>query len=327
MEYPAESAGRLVVDKVIRLKPEMAVAEALESVREQEPEVETIVSGYVLDDGGHLVGIVSLRNLIADPPDRQLSEVMTTDVISVQAGDDRELVARLLSKYDLPAIPVVETDRTFLGIVTIDDVIDVLVEEQTEDVLHVGGVESGPLESEPYFRLTLGHVVRSRVTWLMLLFVAETLTGSVMRHFEGDLKKVVALSFFIPLLIGTGGNAGSQSVMTIIRSLALGEIAFSDALRCVIRESTAGIVMGFLIGVVAYFRAVLWGYGHPLALCVAVSIMVICAWANAVGALVPLLAVRLGIDPTVSSAPFIATLVDATGVYIYFSIARLMLGL
>jgi len=168
--------------------------------------------------------------------------------------------------------------------------------------------------------------VRSRLTWLILLFVAETATGTVLRYFEGELAKVVALSFFVPLLIGTGGNAGSQTVSTIIRALALGDVRVRDVARVIRREVTAGVLLGVLLGVIAFFRALLWGVDHDLALCVAVTILAVCTWANAVGAAIPLAAQRFGIDPTVISAPLITTLVDASGLFIYFTVAHVMIA-
>ena len=178
----------------------------------------------------------------------------------------------------------------------------------------------------PYFLTPLLRTVRSRLTWLILLFVAETFTGTVLRIFEDELAKVVALSFFVPLLIGTGGNAGSQTVSTIIRALALGEVRVRDVLRVIRREVSAGILLGVLLGVIAFGRALLWGVHADLALCVATTILVVCIWANAVGAAIPLIAQRLGIDPTVISAPLITTLVDASGLAIYFSVAHLMIA-
>jgi magnesium transporter len=178
----------------------------------------------------------------------------------------------------------------------------------------------------PYFLTPITRTVRSRLTWLVLLFVAETATGTVLRYFDDELAKVVALSFFVPLLIGTGGNAGSQTVSTIISALALGEVRVGDVLRVVRREVSAGLLLGILLGTIAFFRALLWGVDYDLALCVAVTILVVCTWANAVGAAIPLAAQRFGIDPTVISAPLITTLVDASGLFIYFSVAHFMIA-
>jgi len=222
---------------------------------------------------------------------------------------------------------VVDEQNRPLGIVTVDDVIDVLNEEQTEDLLHMGGVAAKEETIQSYFATSPIRNVRLRFNWLLLLFVAETLTGTVLRHFQDELAKVVALSFFIPLLIGTGGNSGSQTVTTIVRGLAVGEIRLRDFWRVFARESGSGLVLGLLLGVVGFGRALLWGSHTALALTVGVSILAICTWANAVGATIPMLATLFKIDPTVMSAPLIATLVDATGLFIYFAIARVFLGL
>jgi cation transporter-like permease len=193
-------------------------------------------------------------------------------------------------------------------------------------VLNQGGIVGRIAGRAPYFLTPLLRTVRSRITWLILLFVAETATGTVLRYFDDELAKVVALSFFVPLLIGTGGNAGSQTVSTIIRALALGEVRTRDVMRVVRREVSAGVLLGVLLGTIAFFRALLWGVDYDLAACVAVTILVVCTWANAVGATIPLVAQRVGIDPTVISAPLITTLVDASGLFIYFSVAKLMIA-
>ncbi|MBC8075285.1 MAG: magnesium transporter, partial [Chloroflexales bacterium] len=236
-------------------------------------------------------------------------------------------VARMVSRYDFLALPVVSSEGIMLGIITVDDVIDVLVQEDSEDVLRFGGVEGGGTQDGPYFATPMLRVVRRRVGWLLLLFVAETATGSVLRFFESELAQVVALSFFIPLLIGTGGNTGAQTVSTLIRGLALGDVRVSDAWRVVARELGSGLVLGLLLGVFSVGRALLWGTSVPLAIVVGLSIVAICTWANTLGALIPLAAQRLKIDPSLVSAPLITTLVDATGLAIYMLIAKAILGL
>jgi magnesium transporter len=222
----------------------------------------------------------------------------------------------------------VGADNRLLGIVTVDDVIDIMIEEQTEDALHMGGVSATEETVEQgYFSTKPFRNVRLRFNWLLLMFVTETFTGTVLRHYESELAKVVALSFFIPLLIGTGGNSGSQTVTTIVRGLAVGEIRRRDLGRVLLREGGSGLILGLLLGLVGFGRALLWGSHVPLALTVGVSILAICAWANAVGSMIPMLATMFKIDPTVMSAPLIATLVDATGLIIYFTIAKSFLGL
>jgi len=279
---------------------------------------------FVVDRERRLVGVVSLRQLLVASPTRLIGDIMNPDVISVPVGTDQEEVANLMKKYDFLALPVVDAQKRLLGIITVDDVVDVIEEEATEDVYRLGAVEPGVL-SKPYFKTSLVRVVRSRIGWLVLLFVAETFTGSVLRAFERELATVVALSFFIPLLIGTGGNTGAQTVSTIIRGLALREIEISDLLRVLGRELLAGLLLGAGLGVISFLRAEVWGSGVTLSIVVGLSVLIICAWANVIGALIPMLALRLKIDPAVVSAPLITTLVDATGLAIYLTIARLLL--
>jgi magnesium transporter len=327
LRYAPRTAGRLMTEKFARIRPEWTVAETLEHLKKIDPEVETVQMLYVTDDHGHLIGQVPLRKLFPAPPDRRIAELMNRNPRTVRADAPQEEVAGLVSKYDVSAIPVVDEQNHPLGIVTVDDVIDVLVEEQTEDMLHLAGAPAAKEEAEGYFATKPFRNIRARFNWLLLLFVTETLTGTVLRHFEGELAKVVALSFFIPLLIGTGGNSGSQTVTTIVRGIAVGDIRLRDFGRVFLREATSGFLLGLLLGIVGFGRALLWGSTTPLALTVGISILAICTWANAVGATIPMLATAARIDPTVMSAPLIATLVDATGLFIYFAIAKSILGL
>jgi magnesium transporter len=277
-------------------------------------------------DSGRLLGSVSLRDLVMAELDQPVEKVMRRKPVTVAALDDQEAVANKIAKYNLLAVPVLEKDGTVVGFVTVDDVVDVLIEEGTEDVLKMAAIEGGALD-KPYFQNSVFSVVRKRIGWLLLLFVAETFTGTVLRHYEGELAAVVALAFFIPLLIGTGGNAGSQTVTTVIRSLALGEVRLRDAWRVLGREFSTGALIGILVGAVAFGRALTWGAHMPLAVTVGVTVLVICTWSTTVGSLIPIAAQRFGVDPAVLSAPMIATLVDATGLIIYFRIAKLFLGL
>jgi magnesium transporter len=328
-DYPPQSVGRLMVRRIPRLLPFLTAGETLERLRQVNAELETMNDVYIVDERGRLVGVTGLRELVLADPARPLRELMQTRLVMVTPETDREVAANLISRYNFLALPVVDGNTRLLGIVTVDDLIDVLIQEGTEDVLRMGGVggHEDAMESTPYWAGRITAVVKKRITWLALLFVAETLTGSVLRHFQGELERVVALSFFVPLLIGTGGNAGSQTVMTVVRGLALGEIRLADTLRVLWREMTTGVLLGLLLGVVAFSRALLWGAKLPLAFTVAITIVAVCTWANTVGSLVPLVAQRLRIDPTVVSAPFITTLVDATGLVIYFVIAKMLLGL
>jgi len=326
LQYPPQSAGGIMTTEFVRLDPSMSVAAALKHVRSVAREKESIYACYVLDpESGRLLGSVSLRDLVMAELEKPVVEVMRRKPVTVNALDDQEVVAKKIAKYNLLAVPVIEKDGSLVGFVTVDDVVDVLIDEGTEDILRLAGVEPGA-QDKPYFENPMLLVVRKRLGWLLLLFVASTLTGNVMRHYQGELAAVVALSFFIPLLIGTGGNAGAQTVTTIIRSLALGEVGLKDARRVLMREASTGVIVGVLIGAIAFGRALLWGVQMPLAVSVGVSVLAICTWSTTVGCLIPLVAERLRVDPAVLSAPLITTLVDATGLVIYFAIAKAILG-
>jgi magnesium transporter len=327
LRYPDHTAGGIMTTEFVRLAPGMTVGDALKHIRSVAREKESIFSCYVMEpETDKLLGFLSLRDLVMAELEQPVSAVMRRRVITVAALDDQEVVAQKLAKYNLLAVPVVETDGRMVGFVTVDDVIDVLIEEGTEDVLKMAAVNPDA-RGRSYFEFSLAAIVRSRVGWLLLLFVAGSFTSAVLRHYEGELATAVALSFFIPLLIGTGGNAGSQAVMTVIRSLALGEIGVRHAWRVVAREATVGGLLGAVIGGVAFGVAHLWGAPPNLAATVALAMLAICVWSTTVGALIPIAAQRVGVDPAVLSAPLISTLVDATGLVIYFEIAKNVLAL
>jgi magnesium transporter len=325
LRYPDHTAGGIMTTEFVKLDPHMNVGDALKHIRLVAREKESIYACYILDpETDRLLGAVSLRDLVMAELDRPVTEVMRRKPVTVNALDDQELVAKRIGKYNLLAVPVLEEDGSVVGFVTVDDVIDVLIEEQTEDILRMAAVEPGALD-KPYFDNPIFRVVRKRIGWLLLLFVAGTLTSAVLHRFENELDAVVALAFFIPLLIGTGGNAGAQTVMTVIRSLSLGEVGVSHAWRVVLREATTGMLVGIMVGVVAFGQALLWNASLALALTVAVTMFAICVWSTTVGSLIPIAAARVGMDPAVLSAPLITTLVDATGLVIYFTIAKLIL--
>lgn len=319
-----DSAGGLMTSEYLALRRRMTADEAIQAIRNWKPGANGIYSLFVIDRDNRLCGMVSLRQLVVASPTQPLTEIMDPEVISVQLGSDQEECARLMSRYDLLALPVVNSDNILQGVITIDDVVDVLEEEATEDIQRLGGAQ--PLE-RAYLNTGVFSITGKRIGWLLMLFFTATLTGSVMRMFEHELQAVVALAVFIPLLIGTGGNAGSQTTATIIRALATGEIDLGDALRVWWLEARIGLLLGLGMALVAFIRAITWESNPALALTVSASILGIVLWATGTGALLPLLASKLKIDPTVVSGPVMSTLVDATGLFIYFSIARLMLGL
>jgi magnesium transporter len=322
--HPDDSAGGLMTSEFLALHRRMTAAEAIQAIREWKPEAETVYYLFVMDRQGLLRGVVSLRQLIVADPATPMAEIMDPEVITVQAGTDQEECARLMSHYDLLALPVVDAEGVLLGLVTIDDVVDVLEDETTEDFQRLGGAQ--PLH-RPYLGASILTVWRKRIGWLLLLFLTETLTGSVLRYFGDELQSVVSLAFFVPLLIGTGGNAGSQTTNTIIRALTVGEIDLRDALRVLWHELRTGVLLGLAMAGIGYLRALTWGSTVALAQTVALAIFVIVIWANGLGSVLPLVATRLRIDPTVVSGPVMSTLVDATGLFIYFTIARAILGI
>lgn len=324
LAYPEETAGRLMNTKIVRLNVEWTVDETLHRLRSVDPEVETLSYLYAVDSGDKLVGVVPLRNLITAPVQKKIGEILLASVISVRVDTDQEEIARVVSQYDFVAIPVVDADGKLLGIVTHDDVVDILEEESTEDFQRFGGSE--PLE-DSYLSTSIFTIVRKRVGWLMFLFLTGTLTGTVMRFFEHELEAAVALSFFIPLLIGTGGNSGSQTTSTIIRAMAVGEARFEDTLKLLWHELRVGFILGLAMGIMGFIRAITSGNNMSLSLTVAASLFALVVWANSMGSLLPPLAARLKVDPALISGPVMSTLVDATGLLIYFSLARVILGL
>jgi magnesium transporter len=325
LSYSPTAVARLMTPKVWRCERTATVGDALTALRANQNTIEVAQNCYVVDDG-RLVGVVPLRLLAVTDPATPVESVMTGDPIAVQEETERGDAAEIIQTHDFLSLPVIDKTGRLVGAVRVDDLLDAALSKIGAGILNQGGVAGKIAARLPYFQTSLLKVVRSRITWLVLLFVAETATGTVLRHFEDELAKVVALSFFIPLLIGTGGNAGSQTVSTVIRALALGEVRLRDFMRVLLREAGTGIALGLLLGGIAFGRALLWGVGADLAACVAVTVLVVCTWANTVGALIPLAAQKVGIDPTVISGPLITTLVDASGLFIYLSIAQLMLA-
>ena len=325
LTLPEGALGRFATVDAWTCIPDATVEQALAELARRHETIEVAANCYVVDAERRLVGVVALREMAIAQREKKVSAIMATDVVTLRETDDVASAAEVMRAHTFLSLPILTAEGRFFGAVRVDDILDTALDKVSSDILNQGAVTSSLTTAVPYFQTSILRVVRSRVTWLVLLFVAETATGTVLRAFENELSRVVALSFFIPLLIGTGGNAGSQTVSTIIRALALGEVRVSDALRVLMKEVSTGLLLGLLLGFVAFFRAQLWGVDMHLAACVAVTIVAVCTWANLVGSLIPIIAQRFRIDPTVVSAPMITTLVDASGLALYLGIAHVMI--
>lgn len=332
LAYAEDEAGGLMNPRYARVRPDMRVDEALAYLRRLALErAGTHYYAYVLDARGRLVGVVSVRELFAAAADSTVAEVMTADVVRVSERADQEEVARLLDRHDLVALPVVDTEGRLVGVVSVDDVLDVVREEATEDIQRLGGLQ--PLE-DAYLRTPLPRMIWRRGGWLAALFLGELLTTSAMGRFEGDIARSVVLALFLPLIISSGGNAGSQATTLVIRAMTLGELRLADWRRVLSRELVAGGVLGFVLGAIGLSRVVGWqalfgSYGErafPLATVVAISVVGVVAWGAVAGAMLPFGLRALRLDPASASAPLVATVVDVTGIVIYFSVARAVLG-
>jgi magnesium transporter len=322
--YEPDTAGGIMTPEYVAVSRDATSAQAIAAIRRLVDEAETLNYVYVVDEERHLLGVLSLYRLLLSPDSTPVEKLMAPSTVRVRASADQETAARILTDRNLLAIPVVDDDDHLLGIITEDDVADVIEAEATEDIERLGG--SQPLNL-PYRLASIPLLVRKRVGWLLLLFIAQGYTGTVLQNFRGELAAVVALSFFIPLLIGTGGNVGSQTVTLVVRAMALGEIAMRDLAWLVFKELRVGLIMGLIMGVVAIGQAWFLGVSSDIATAVSITVIAICAWAATVAAALPLILRRLGVDPAVVSAPLISTLVDGTGLIIYFEIARLVLKL
>ncbi|HEV8638457.1 MAG TPA: magnesium transporter [Chloroflexota bacterium] len=324
LAYPEDTAGHLMTPEFVAVRPDWTVERAIAEMRRQADEAEVVYYVYVTDDAGHLLGVLSLRDLFRARSAQPVTTVMVPSAVRVLATADQEEVARLFRGTRFLALPVVDDQDRLLGIVTVDDVQDVIAEEAAEDMERLGG--SQPLD-DPYLRAGVFQIVRKRVVWLLLLFAAEAYTGSVLRAFGDELQAVVALAFFIPLLIGTGGNVGSQTITTIIRAMGADEVRWDDLGRVFWKELRVSAVLGTVMATTALARA--WTLAVPLRVgtVVALAACAIVLWAGMVAAVLPLVLRRLRIDPAVVSAPMITTLVDGTGLVIYFELARYVLAL
>jgi magnesium transporter len=330
LDYREDVAGGLMNPRFARLRPEESIEQAITYLRLQLSQVETIYYAYVLDEDQRLLGVVSLKDLVRADRNKIVAEIMLSEVMKVADDTDQKETAHLLTTHGLQAIPVVDAQGRMRGIVTADDVIDVLREMDTRDIQKIGGMEAldGPYLATGFFAM-----LRKRAGWLVILFLGEMLTASAMSHYERQIEEAVVLALFIPLLISSGGNSGSQATTLIIRAMALGELRLKDWWRVIRRELLAGIALGLLLGAIGFLRIVVWQFVSPIygqyyllvAFTIFLALLGVVAFGTIAGSMLPFVLRRCGLDPASASAPFVATLVDVTGLIIYFSVAKVVL--
>jgi len=330
LEYPEDSVGRLMTPDLISVNQDWTVQQVLDYIREKGQDSETLNVVYVLDDKNVLLDDIRIREFLLAPLSQKVSDLMDRRFVALQAADKQETAVAVFKQEDRTALPVVDANGILVGIVTIDDVLDVAEKEATEDIQKIGGLEA---LDEPYMQINFWRMIQKRAGWLVLLFLGEMLTATAMGHFEKEIAQAVVLALFVPLIISSGGNSGSQASTLVIRALALSEVGSADWWRVMRREVFSGLALGTVLGTIGFLRISIWSafsdiYGpHWLlvALTVSASLVGVVLWGTLSGALLPFLLRRLGFDPATSSAPFVATLVDVTGLVIYFSIASMIL--
>lgn len=330
LSYREDEAGGLMSPRFMRVRADMLVAEAIRYVRQQALTVEQIFYVYVLDSNQRLMGVLSLRQLFVSPAEKRVSDVMEDKVVTVPDEMDQEQVSRIFQQHRYIALPVVDKDGRMQGVVTVDDILDVSQEEATEDIQKMGGQEA--LDA-PYPEVSLPEMIKKRGGWLALLFVGEMFTTTTMHHFEAEIARATVLSVFVPLIISSGGNSGSQATTLIIRSLGLRELRLGDWWRVLRREVVTGLALGGILAVIGFLRITLWPNRESIftehylliAACVSLSLVGVVLFGSVVGSMLPFVLRKLRLDPASASAPFVATLVDVTGLVIYFNVARIIL--
>jgi magnesium transporter len=329
--YPEDSVGRLMTPDYVYVFPHNTVTDVFDTIRKHAKNSETIDVIYVVDEQGELIDDIRIRDVILASPDKRVDEILDGRVVALNVNDDQEHANQVFKMNNRVALPVTDGNNKLLGIVTIDDMLWVANEEFSEDMQKMGGTEA---LNEPYIDTPLMKLFRKRVGWLVVLFLGELLTASVMGYFEGELRRAIVLTLFIPLIISSGGNSGSQASTLIIQAMAVGEISIKDWWRVLKREISSGVMLGLVLGIIGFIRVIVWHsivpdvYGEHylrIAYSVGFSLIGVVLWGTLSGSMLPILLKRLGADPAVSSAPFVATLVDVTGLLIYFSMAYLFL--
>jgi len=321
LAFESETAGSLITSEYLRAKGCWSVKRTLDYIRKYSGNLESVSYIYVLDEYDHLNGIISIRQLLLALDEDTLSNIMIREVISVHANTDQQEVVQKLKNYNFSALPVVVGVNKMVGIITFDDVME---EEATEDIQKLGGSE--PL-NQSYFESSIWIIFVKRIPWLLLLLVAEAYTGTVLKFFEDEIETIVALAFFVPLLVGTGGNTGTQVVATIIRAAGIGEVQFKDMFRVIRKEILIGLLLGLSLGVAGLVRAYMLGVGIEVAKVVAITMIFIVVWASLIASALPLILRKLKLDPAVVLGPFITTFVDGTGLIIYFMVTKAILNL
>ena len=328
--YAENSVGRLMTPHFVRVRPHWTVAHALDHIRRYGLDSETMSLIYVIDENGRLIDDLRIRQILLASPETLISDLMDRRFVALKATDDQEIAVEAFKEADRNALPVTDSEGVLIGIVTVDDIFDVAEEEATEDIQKMGGTEA---LDEPYMEIAIPSMVRKRATWLIVLFLSEMLTATAMGRFEHEIAKAVVLSIFVPLVISSGGNSGSQASTFIIRAMALGEVTLRDWWRVMRREILSGLSLGTILGIIGFIRISTWAlvfhsYGDHwllLALTVGIALIGIVLWGTLSGSMLPFLLRRIGLDPATSSAPFVATLVDVSGLVIYFSVAAIIL--
>lgn len=328
--YPEESVGRLMSPEYVSVDEEMTIEEVLEKIRKYGSDSETLDVIYVIDDDGKLIDDLTIREVLLSTPKKKVSKLMDHKFAFLNATDDQEVAVESFKKYECYALPVIDNEGFLIGIVTIDDILYVAEEETTEDIHKIGGVEA---LDDSYMNTSLFELVKKRASWLVILLLGEMLTASAMAFYEHEIAKAVILALFVPLIISSGGNSGSQATSLIIRGLALKEFGFSDWWTIMKREAISGFILGLILGVVGFARIALWQsftgvygqYWMSIGFVVMFSLIGVVMWGTLSGSMLPLLLKRMNLDPATSSAPFVATLVDVTGLIIYFTFAHMFL--
>lgn len=333
LKYPEDSAGSIMTTEFVKLRPKMTAEEAIKRIRRTGIDKETIYTCYVSDEHSTLIGIITIKSLLLAEDDDIIENIMETNVISVNTLDDQENVVQVFNKYNFLAVPVVDKENRLVGIVTVDDAIDVMEEEATEDIQKVAAIT--PTTDKPYDKVTVIETYLSRIPWLLILMISATFTGMIINGFEKKLDACLALAAFIPMLMGTGGNSGSQSSVTIIRSLSLGEIEFKDIFKVIFKECRVSLLCGVTLAVANFIKMTLIdemllnteGVDWQVALVVSLTLVVTVFFAKFVGCSLPMLIKKLGFDPAVVASPFITTIMDALSLTVYFVIATAVLNI